>query len=193
MNYTDAPNRPKLVLSVTGALCRYPKWGGTCPTDHGLRFAKRSCRMVHITCTTHTTRCAARSCGVCEDARRDTTTPPPPTHIKLHVCHAMEWVGETISHLCRTSSRPFRVAAPDLGCDETIGVQHELCRHSKPHRACALCHGGALQMSEMGWHMPNRSWAKICETIMSHCAHHMHHTHHAVCRTVMWCVRRRKT
>ena len=25
-----------------------PKWGGTCPSDHGLRFAKRSCRMVHM-------------------------------------------------------------------------------------------------------------------------------------------------
>ena len=89
-HHMSAPNRPELVLCVTGALCRCPKWGGTCPTDHGLRFAKRSCRMVHITCTTHTTRCAARSCGVCEDARRDTTTPPSPTHIKLHVCHAME-------------------------------------------------------------------------------------------------------
>ena len=130
-NCADTPNRPELVLCVTGALCRCPKWGGTCPTDHGLRFAKRSCRMVHVTCTTHTTRCAARSCGVCEDARRDTTTPPPPTYIKLHVCHAMEWVGETISHLRRTSSRLFQVAAPDLGCDGTIGIQHK--PHGVPH------------------------------------------------------------
>ena len=42
-NCADTPNRPRLVLCVTGALCRCPKWGGTCPTDHGLRFAKRSC------------------------------------------------------------------------------------------------------------------------------------------------------
>ena len=109
-----------------------------------LRFAKRSCRMVHIMCTTQTTRRAARSCGVCKDATRETTTPPPPTCIELHLCHAMGWVGETISHLRRTSSRPFRVAAPDLGCNETIGVEHELHRCSKPPQACALCHGGAL-------------------------------------------------
>ena len=143
-NCADTPNRPELVLCVTGALCRCPKWGGTCPTDHGLRFAKRSCRMVHIMCTTHTTRRAARSCGVCKDATRETTTPPPPTCIELHLCHAMGWVGETISHLRRTSSRPFRVAAPDLGCNETIGVEHELHRCSKPPQACAVCHGGAL-------------------------------------------------
>ena len=87
---------------------------------------------------------AARSCGVCKDATRETTTPPPPTCIELHLCHAMGWVGETISHLRRTSSRPFRVAAPDLGCNETIGVEHELHRCSKPPQACALCHGGAL-------------------------------------------------
>ena len=144
MNYTDAPNRPKLVLCVTGALCRYPKWGGTCPTDHGLRFAKRSCRMVHIMCTTHTTQRAAWSCGARKDARSETITPPPPTCIQLHLCHAMGWVGETISHPCRTSLRPFWVAAPDLGCDEMIGVECELHRHSKPPHACAVCHGGAL-------------------------------------------------
>ena len=104
--------------------------------SHGARHA--------AVCTTHTTRRAARSCGVCKDATRETTTPPPPTCIELHLCHAMGWVGETISHLRRTSSRPFRVAAPDLGCNETIGVEHELHRHSKPPQACAVCHGGAL-------------------------------------------------
>ena len=91
----------------TGALCRCPKWGGTCPTDHGLRFARRSCRVVHIMCTTHTMWHAAWSRGVCKGARRETITPPPPTCIELHLWHAMGWVGETISHLHRTSSRPF--------------------------------------------------------------------------------------
>ena len=48
-DYTRARNRAELVLCVMGALSRYPKWGGTCPTDNGLRFATRSCCVPCIT------------------------------------------------------------------------------------------------------------------------------------------------
>ena len=106
-------------------------------------------RLDHVMCYAsqwpmRTVWCAVPSCCVCKDASRETIMPTARPCINLSLCHAMGWLGEGVSHFAHTLLRPFWVAAPDLGCNETIGVEHSLHECSKPPRACALCHGGAL-------------------------------------------------